>query len=88
MYLCTPETLETMSWIDELETVLNNSTKEEFEKMWAKYNDFDCGPELNRFVSSSLQYYYGMSIDNYQPVEYQTSKDEYSGKNNDYALAA
>jgi len=46
-----------MSWIDELETVLNNSTKEEFEKMWAKYNDFDCGPELDCFVGSSLQYY-------------------------------
>ena len=78
-----------MSWIDELETVLNNSTKEEFEKMWAKYNDFDCGPELDCFVSSSLQYYYyGVSIENYQAVEYQANKDEYSGKNNDYALAA
>jgi hypothetical protein len=77
-----------MSWIDELETVLNNSTKEEFEKMWAKYNDFNCGPELDCFVSSSLQYYYGMNIDNYQDVEYQSNKDEYSGKNNDYALAA
>lgn len=77
-----------MSWIDELETVLNNSTKEEFGKMWAKYNDFDCGSELDCFVSSSLQFYYGMSIDNYQTVEYQAEKDEYSGKNNDYALAA
>ena len=77
-----------MSWIDELETVLNNSTKEEFEKMWAKYNDFNCGPELDSFISSSLQYYYGMNIDNYQDVEYQSNKDEYSGKNNYYALAA
>jgi hypothetical protein len=77
-----------MSWIDELETVLNNSTKEEFEKMWAKYNDFDFGPELDCFVGSSLQYYYGMSIENYQTLEYQNDKDEYSGKNNDYALAA
>ena len=77
-----------MSWIDELETVLNNSTKEEFEKMWAKYNDFDFGPELDCFISSSLQYYNGMIIDNYQAVEYQSNKDEYSGKNNDYALAA
>jgi hypothetical protein len=56
--------------------------------MWAKYNDFDCGPELDCFVGSSLQYYYGMSIDSYQAVEYQASKDEYSGKNNDFALAA
>lgn len=77
-----------MSWIDELESVLNNSTKEEFEKMWAKYNDFDFGPELDCFISSSLQYYNGMIIDNYQAVEYQTEKDEYSGRNNDYALAA
>ena len=77
-----------MSWIDELETVLNNSTKEEFEKMWAKYNDFDFGPELDCFVSSSLHYYCGISIENYQAVEYKTDKDEYSGKNNDYALAA
>lgn len=77
-----------MSWIDELESVLNNSTKEEFEKMWAKYNDFNFGPELDCFISSSLQYYNGMIIDNYQAVEYQTEKDEYSGRNNDYALAA
>jgi hypothetical protein len=56
--------------------------------MWAKYNDFNCGPELDSFISSSLQYYYGMNIDNYQDVEYQSNKDEYSGKNNDYALAA
>ena len=77
-----------MSWIDELETILNNSTKEEFDKMWAKYNDFDFGPELDCFVSSSLQYYYGISIENYQTLEYHTGQDEYSGKNNDYALAA
>lgn len=77
-----------MGWIDELETVLNNSTKEEFEKMWAKYNNFDCGPELDFFVSSSLQYYYIESNDNCQAVEYQSCKEEYSSNNNDYALAA
>lgn len=77
-----------MSWIDELEAVLNNSTKEEFEKMWVKYNDFDFGPELDCFVNSSLLYYYGMGVENCQAVEYQTDKDEYSDNNNDYALAA
>jgi hypothetical protein len=29
-----------------------------------------------------------MSIEHYQAVEYQSNKEEYSGKNNDYALAA
>ena len=51
-----------MSWLEELDALLNKSSAEELEKLWAKYDEFDCGPEVEFFINSSMEFFYYQKI--------------------------
>jgi hypothetical protein len=86
-YLCRPKMKKTMSWLEELDALLNKSSTEELEQLWSKYNDYDCGPELEAFMSSSMDFFYGKSID-VVTNSCRPGKEEYTNNNDEFALAA
>ncbi len=77
-----------MNWLDELDAVLNRTSSEELERKWAKYKEFEVGPELESFVISSMEFCYGQFLDDAPSVTCQDSGRDYSFDNTEYALAA
>lgn len=77
-----------MNWLDELDVILNRTSSQELERRWAKYEEFEFGPELESFVISSMEFCYGQFLDDVQSVICQDSSKDYSFDNTEYALAA
>lgn len=77
-----------MSWLEELDALLNKSSAEELEKLWAKYDEFDCGPEVEDFINSSMEFFYYQKLEGVMDNICQPGIEEYTNSNDRYALAA
>lgn len=77
-----------MNWLDELDELLNKTPIEELEEKWAKYNEFDFGPDLVSFIHSSMEFSFDQIFHEGQEIFCQAVKDGYSLNNDEFALAA